>query len=193
MTPDWKKIRREYEGGASRYRLGKVYGVSDYALRSRIQREGWVRKDGTGGQEKQIVQKCERKPENADPGSPMEPWMERVAALADALLSCLERAVKELDTVKESVREKAKKEDGAEVTTDYERLLPLEKGIIDRGGLKQLTGVLKDLKDVLVLRPEADIREQEARIAKLQRELSREQDQTAITVSLEGTCQEYAQ
>ena len=119
--------------------------------------------------------------------------MERVDALADAMLGCLERAVKELDTVTQSVREKAKLEDGAEVVTDFERLLPTEKGIIDRGGLKQLTGVLKDIKDVLTLRPEADIREQEARIAKLRRELDREQDQQSIRVTLEGESLEYAE
>nr|DAH97706.1 MAG TPA: hypothetical protein [Caudoviricetes sp.] len=93
--------------------------------------------------------------------------------------------------VTESVREKAKKEDGGELVTDYQRLLPQEKGIIDRGGLKQLTGVLKDLKEVLVLRSDADTREQEARIAKLQRDL-REQEAQSVTVLLEGACQEYA-
>ena len=98
----------------------------------------------------------------------------------------------ELDTVTESVREKAKKEDGGEVTTDYQRLLPQEKGIIDRGGLKQLTGVLKDLKEVLVLRSDGDTREQEARIAKLQRDLSPETEKS-FTVLLEGVCQDYAE
>ncbi len=81
------------------------------------------------------------------------------------MLGCLERAVRELDTVTQNVREKSKLEDGAELVTDFERLLPEEKGIIDRGGLKQLTGVLKDIKDVLTLRSDADTREQEARIA----------------------------
>lgn len=119
--------------------------------------------------------------------------MERVDALADAMLTCLERAVDELDTVTQSIREKTKLEDGGEVVTDFERLLPAEKGIIDRGGLKQLTGVLKDIKDVLTLRPEADVREQEARIAKLQRDLSREEAQSCITVKLEGESLDYAE
>ena len=104
-----------------------------------------------------------------------------------------ERAVEELDTVTESVREKAKKEDGGEVTTDYQRLLPQEKGIIDRGGLKQLTGVLKDIKDVLTLRSDADTREQEARIAKLQRDLDRETEKASVTVVLEGESGCYAE
>ena len=51
--------------------------------------------------------------------------------------------------------------------------------------------MLKDLKEVLVLRSDADTREQEARIAKLQRDL-REQEAQSVTVLLEGACQEYA-
>ena len=106
---------------------------------------------------------------------------------------CLERAVRELDTVTQNVREKSKLEDGAELVTDFERLLPEEKGIIDRGGLKQLTGVLKDIKDVLTLRSDADTREQEARIAKLQRDLDRETEKASVTVVLEGESGCYAE
>ena len=70
--------------------------------------------------------------------------------------------------------------------------MPGEKGLIDRGGLKQLTGVLKDLKEILVLRSEGDTLEQQARIARLQRELSREDSQERILVTMEGACGGYA-
>lgn len=185
MTPDWARIRQDYAEGASQRSLEKRYGVPRTTLQNRIRREGWSRTE-IGPEEE--VQKAEQELLCA---RMREARMERVAALADDLLSCLERAVKELDAVTESVREKAKKEDGGELVTDYQRLLPQEKGIIDRGGLKQLTGVLKDLKEVLVLRSDADTREQEARIAKLQRDL-REQEAQSVTVLLEGACQEYA-
>ena len=187
MTPDWKKIRRDYSRGATQAALQMRYGVASSTLRGRIRREGWTRSaDAEVSKDEQLREKT---PQNAA----LDPRMERVDALADAMLGCLERAVKELDTVTQSVREKAKLEDGAEVVTDFERLLPTEKGIIDRGGLKQLTGVLKDIKDVLTLRPEADIREQEARIAKLRRELDQEQEQQSIRVTLEGESLEYAE
>lgn len=187
MTPDWKKIRRDYSRGATQAALQKRYGVASSTLRGRIRREGWTR--SADAEVSKVEQLRDPTPQNAA----SDPRMERVDALADAMLGCLERAVKELDTVTQSVREKAKLEDGAEVVTDFERLLPTEKGIIDRGGLKQLTGVLKDIKDVLTLRPEADVREQEARIAKLRRELDREQDQQSIRVTLEGESLEYAE
>lgn len=179
MTPDWNKIREDYARGETFSALERKYAVARSTLRGRQRREGWQRQGERG--------------ENVQNTELSQTRMDRVAALADDLLGCLERAVEELDTVTESVREKAKKEDGGEVTTDYQRLLPQEKGIIDRGGLKQLTGVLKDIKDVLTLRPEADIREQEARIAKLRRELDREQDQQSIRVTLEGESLEYAE
>ena len=176
--PDWEKIREDYARGETFTALERKYAVARSTLRGRAHREGWQRRN-----EPQEKVQCNEL---------SQARMDRVAALADALLGCLERAVEELDTVTESVREKAKKEDGGEVTTDFQRLLPQEKGIIDRGGLKQLTGVLKDLKEVLVLRSEGDTREQEARIAKLQRDLSPETEKS-FTVLLEGACQDYAQ
>ena len=187
MTPDWKRIRRDYSRGATQAALQKRYGVAASTLRGRIRREGWTR-DG-----ERIVLKSEQSDHSLPQNASLDPRMERVDTLADAMLDCRERAVKELDTVTQSVREKTKLEDGAEVVTDFERLLPTEKGIIDRGGLKQLTGVLKDIRDVLTLRPEADVREQEARIAKLQRDLRREQEQERITIQLEGESLEYAE
>lgn len=176
--PDWEGIREDYARGKTFTALERKYAVARSTLRGRAHREGWQRRN-----EPQEKVQCNEL---------SQARMDRVAALADALLGCLERAVEELDTVTESVREKAKKEDGGEVTTDFQRLLPQEKGIIDRGGLKQLTGVLKDLKEVLVLRSEGDTREQEARIAKLQRDLSPETEKS-FTVLLEGACQDYAQ
>ena len=178
MTPDWEKIREDYARGETLAALERKYAVARSTIRGRANREGWKRQ-GDGVEEVQNLELSKTR-------------MDRVAALADALLGCLERAVEELDTVTESVREKVKKEDGGEVTTDFQRLLPQEQGIIDRGGLKQLTGVLKDLKEVLVLRSDGDTREQEARIAKLQRDLSPE-TQKSLTVLLEGACQDYAE
>lgn len=42
--------------------------------------------------------------------------------------------------------------------------------VVDTQSLKQLTSALKDLKDIKGVKSDADMREQEARIAKLQRE-----------------------
>lgn len=184
MTPDWKAIRLDYSQGLTQSALQAKYGVAASSLRKHIRAEGWSRKESTKVQEGEQITVSVPAP---------DPRLMRVDALADAMLGCLERAVRELDTVTQNVREKSKLEDGAELVTDFERLLPEEKGIIDRGGLKQLTGVLKDIKDVLTLRSDADTREQEARIAKLQRDLDRETEKASVTVVLEGESGCYAE
>ena len=63
---------------------------------------------------------------------------------------------------------------------------------MDRGGLKQLTGVLKDLQEILLRSPELDLREREARILRLEQELNREMDTDGVTVMLEGEADDYA-
>lgn len=59
--------------------------------------------------------------------------MRRVDTLADAMLTCLERAVEELDTVTRTVKERVKREDGVDMTTDYTQTLAGEKGTVDPG------------------------------------------------------------
>ena len=72
--------------------------------------------------------------------------LERVRRAAERLLDRLEQAAEELDKGTVILREKKKTEAGEEVT---EVTKAKRKGIVDRAGLKQLTGVLKDLQDIL--------------------------------------------
>ena len=59
--------------------------------------------------------------------------------------------------------------------------------------LKQLTGALKDIKDIQSLKGDADTREQEARIKKLEKEATLEdKDKEPIRVVLEGNTDRYA-
>ena len=46
--------------------------------------------------------------------------------------------------------------------------------LIDTQNLKHISGVLKDIKEVQMIRSDADLREQEARIAKLRKEAEKE-------------------
>ena len=65
--------------------------------------------------------------------------------------------------------------------------------LADRQALRGITGALKDLKDVLSLKSDADLEEQKARIAKLRKEA--EEDDAAppeIKVSIVGGADEYA-
>lgn len=176
MTPDWEKIRQEYCRGTPVSALSKTWAVSESTLRNRAKREGWKRasKGKIPQKATEMVQKEEQ----------IALRQTRVDSLADGMLTCLERAVEELDAVTRTVREKVKKEDGTDVTTDYSQVIPGERGLIDRGGLKQLTGVLKDLKEVLSLCSEGEALEREVRIQRLQRELTGQEE---ILVRLEGS------
>ena len=183
MSPDWEAVRREYGQGASIGALSRRWSIPESTLRGRARREDWKKGPGEAGETpKSGVEKAEQREEQ----------LRRVDALADAMLTCLERSVEELDTVTRSVKEKVKREDGADVTLDYAQILEGEKGIIDRGGLRQLTGFLKDLKDGLMHRSDADSREQEMRIAKLQRDLDQAEKQEYIQVTLEEVVAGYA-
>lgn len=56
----------------------------------------------------------------------------------------------------------------------------------DTQSIKQLTGAVKDLKEIGVFRADMDRREQMARIAKLEKEAKEEQTDTEITVVIKG-------
>ena len=58
----------------------------------------------------------------------------------------------------------------------------MEEVFVDRQSLKQITGALKDIKEIQMIRSEDDLKEQEARIAKLRREAEREEDDHNKTV-----------
>lgn len=116
---------------------------------------------------------------------------ERVRELAQRLLDRLEQAVGELDLVTEKHREKKKTEEG-ELVIEFERRNAKRRGIVDRGGLKQLTGVLRELQEILLCDPEAEGRERLLRLEKLEKELNRTEETQAITVILEGGAESYA-
>ena len=98
--------------------------------------------------------------------------LDRVFRTADLLLDLTERAAGELDRTLVTCKEKIKIE-GGERTNEYQ-ILSDDRGALDKAGLKQLTAILKDLRDVYFLQSDADTREQEARINKLLKEQTRD-------------------
>ena len=61
---------------------------------------------------------------------------------------------------------------------------------IDTQGLKHISGVLKDIKDVM--RSRKDLQEQDVRIKKLQKEVEHSDEKPVITVTLDGELSSYA-
>lgn len=115
----------------------------------------------------------------------------RVDALAECLLTRLEQAAEQLDAVSVTCKEKVKTADG-ETNREYQQIMTDAHGLVDRGGLKQLTGVLKDIKDILDIRCEADTREQEAKIARILHDLEQSAAQ-AVEVTWEGEVENLAE
>ena len=63
---------------------------------------------------------------------------------------------------------------------------------IDPQSMKHISGVLKDLKEIQMIKSEADLREQEARIDKLRKEAAVEKENNEIRVTIAGGLEEYS-
>lgn len=76
----------------------------------------------------------------------------------------------------------------AKMEESIERLNPE-----DRQGFRQLSSSLKDIKEIQMVKSEADVREQEARIANLQKQAEREEESKDIVVRFEGVDPSWAE
>lgn len=68
-----------------------------------------------------------------------------------------------------------------------------DKIFLDTQGMRHIAGVLKDLKEIQMIRSDVDLREQEARIAKLRRDAEKEADDKdkTVIVTIEGGNDEW--
>ena len=66
-----------------------------------------------------------------------------------------------------------------------EKIGTLADMVADADSIRKLTSAIKDLKDIKGIKSDADMREQEARIAKLQREAEEEVKDTTVIVQFE--------
>ena len=75
--------------------------------------------------------------------------------------------------------------------TVADKLLDKVEALVENGDLlcmnsqamKHISGVLKDIKEIQMIRSDADMREQEARIANLQKQAEREDASTEVTIT----------
>ena len=67
-----------------------------------------------------------------------------------------------------------------------------ESVTVDKATFKQITGALKDIKEIQSLKSDRDIREQEARIKNLERQAEAEDTGTEVTIKFEGNTSEWA-
>lgn len=182
---DWQKIKTEYITTDTSYRkLAQKYGVRYATLQARAKEEKWTALRDQ--YRTSTVSKTISKISNQQARK-----MARIEGITDRLLDKLEQAVGELDL--EIIKRKTKVDDGiTEVTT--ETVEAVEGGIVDRTGLRHLTAALKDLKEIQMLKSDLDRREQEARIANLQRQTEKDEiNKEPIRVIIDDGLSEYSE
>lgn len=163
---DWQGIKIEYITTDISYRALAVKHSLRYAtLQQRATKEKWpeLRAQHRAKTVSKTVEKIsEQQAKKAA----------KIDTLADKLLVKLEQAIDELDL--QVTTHKIKTEEGnMERTTEFR--VASEGGTVDRAGLRQLTATLRELKDIKGELSELDRREQEARIAKLQKDAQKEE------------------
>lgn len=193
---DWNSIRKEYitDESSSYRKLATKYGVSLTAITKRSKEEDWI------GQRKQLRDKTITK--SIEKLSEVQSdKLKRVQDITDKLLNKIEKAIEELDVqlFKDVVKTKVieynheLRPDKPTKETIHEEEKVIEvHSIIDRSGLKAITSALRDIKEIQMLKTELDNREQEARIAKLQREALEEDKDNEIKVTIEDDIEEYS-
>ena len=192
---DWKRIKAEYIAGGTSYRkLAEKYGVSFNTLKTHAVEEQWY-KLRQQKEEKATTKTLEiLSNKSADK-------MTRVLDLTDKLLNKLEQAIEELDIqlYKDVVKTKVieynhdLRPDKPTKETIHEEEKVIEvKSIVDRSGLKAIASSLRDIKEIQMLKTELDKQEQQARIAKLQKEAAKEDDVNDMpTLIVEGLPEEF--
>ena len=64
---------------------------------------------------------------------------------------------------------------------------------LDTGAYRQISATIKDVKDIYMIRSDADLREQEARIEKLRRDADKGDDgDSTVRVVIEGSLNDYS-
>lgn len=152
---DWLSIKNEYIHTATSYRkLAEKYGVNKDTIAKRAKAERWIKtKDiQTDKIQTAVIQKTSDTIVAKEVNR-----IERIHTLSDKLIEKLEQATVQLDSylvtnkIKIKTVERDNKAEGKphrEITTETENISIVD-GIVDRQGLKHLTGALKDIYAVV--------------------------------------------
>lgn len=178
---DWQAIKTEYITTDTSYRkLAQKHGIHYKVISERGKDEGWVQLRSQH-RDKTLTKTLDKI------SNKQSDKMARIDKLTDQLLDKLEQAITELDLqlAKHTDKTKTIEYDNdrrpdkptREIVHEEEKLLEV-KSIIDRQGLKQIASALKDIKEVKMIQSELDRREQEARIANLNRQVDKDEDKT---------------
>ena len=193
---DWNEIRTEYMSTETSYRkLAEKYDVPVSTIFKRAKKENWVdlKKQNEDNLVAITLDTC---------GEMQVERLKRIQTATDDLLSKIEQAITELNIVLNTKTKKTKvieyknfeRPDKPTKEIIEEEVEVVETAsIVDRTGLKAIASALKDIKEIQMLKSDADMREQEARIAKLHKEV-KEEDKAdkKIVVCIKGDADDYS-
>lgn len=188
---DWEKIKTEYVTTEISYRsLAQKYGMAYGRLQTRGFDEDW--KGARAAYKENLLNKsidiiCETQAKR----------IAKAILIGDKMLEKVEESLNQIDFIltkqTTTIETMGVDENGntftkKEASEDYAP----KKVAIDRAGLRQLSAVLKDLKEIGIFRSELDRREQEARINKLRKDAGDEQTDNTVEVIMGEDVDEYA-
>ena len=174
--PPWEDIRAEYEDGASQRSLAIKYGIARTTLQHRINRENWART--AMAKEIEPTQPTKQAQEGPIEGGVVEKLTARQkAALRPKPDFTFEDRKACQDVVHTLIWKLMQAVD----------LVPVE----DVRTMRDISMCLRDLKELGVYRYELDVKEQEARIAKLEKEASVEEKDNIVNVVIEPELESF--
>jgi hypothetical protein len=188
---EWEKIKTEYVTSDVSYRmLSNKYGMTYKRLQERGSQEGW--REQRSEYRKNLANKsldiiCEAQANR----------IAKAVLIGDRMLEKVEEALNEIDIVlakqTTTIETIGVDKDGnsftkKEATEDYRTV----QVAIDKSGLRQLSAVLKDLKEIGIFRSELDRREQEARINKLCKDAEDTTENEAVEILIGEEVNEYS-
>lgn len=183
-SQEWEKIKTEYITTDTSYRkLSDKYGVGYTRLQKRGFDEDWQAEREAYKEKllkKSVELICDEEANS----------IARAIRIGNAILDKVEESLKDINMAiaKEEVTTKTKTFDGeknfVEKTVTKETYGMVDVGI-DRAGLKQLSSVLRDLREIGIFRSELDRNEQIARIDKLRKDTEEDDKDTMITVVID--------
>lgn len=188
---EWERLKTEYITSEISYRnMSSKYGISYTRLQQRGNDEDW-RKQRAEYKEKLLNKSvdliCDEQAHK----------IARAILIGDKILEKVEQSLDEIDfvlcrTTKTTKKVELDEDDRAVETSTTTEDFEKKKVAIDRAGLKQLSSILRDLREIGIFRSELDKREQEARIEKLRKDVEEEKQDTNITVTFANGLDEYA-
>lgn len=195
---DWKKIKTEYitDEASSYTKLSEKYGIARSTIANKAGREGWAKEKERYHNE--LVTKTV-----ARMGQKQLDKLTRIQDVTDKLLDKLEQAIDELDLQIAKNTHKTKvieynnydrpDKPTKEIVDEHEEITEVST-IIDRAGLKAIASALRDIKEVQMLKTELDKKEQEARIANLQKQAQKDDNAAReVTVTIKGADESWQQ